>query len=263
MSLSKPNEQLQNVAKTFYQWSGDTGNFKFYDKEEKKNIIVEVNAKKPFTFIILDTLSTIKGYSDSESCGFWSNEVKDTKSEVLTVRTKSGIQAVGLYADIKDSIKAKGAKYCQSTYIAIKTENGLEIANIQFLGSALKAITDFSKDNKVMGVAVQIKSTIQGKKGKTVFQMPVFNTVKISKKTLADATALDVKLQEYLDLYLAKNVATVTKPEASNSKEEAFDDSKHKDSQSSKKTTSKAPAVEMEEEETGIEFGDPNAPDEF
>lgn len=263
MSLSNPNEQLQNVAKIFYQWSGDNGNFKYYDKETKKNISVEVSAKKPFTFIILDSLATIKGYSDSESCGFWSNEVKDTKSEALTVRTKSGIQASGLYADIRDSIKAKGAKYCQSTYIAIKSEEGLVIANIQFLGSALKAFTDFSKINKVMGTAIQIKSTIEGKKGKTTFQIPVFNTLKISEKTLVEATALDVELQEYLKLYLAKNAsaAPVIKSEPATtfkttSKEAAFDDSKHKDAQTSKTTV-------KEEKVADIVYGDADAPDEF
>jgi hypothetical protein len=205
MSLSAPNEQLKNVASKFYKWSGDSGCFNYYDKDTKTSIDVPISEKTPFTFIILDTLSTIKGYSDSESCGFWSNEVKNTKTEPLIVRTKSGIQAAGLYADIKDGIKAKGAKYCQSTYVAMKSKDGLEVVNLQLQGVALKAMGDFAKANKVMGMAVQVKSCTEGKKGKTVFQVPVFNLLKLSEKTLAEATALDVILQDYLKAFFAKN----------------------------------------------------------
>lgn len=258
MSLSNPNEQLQNVASKFYKWSGDSGCFTYYDKDNKTNVSVPISSKAPFTFIILDTLSTIKGYSDSESCGFWSNEVKNTKTEQLVVRTKSGVQAIGLYADIKDTIKAKGAKYCQSTYVAVKDNGVLEIANIQLQGVALKAMGDFAKENKVMGVAVQVKSFTEGKKGKTTFKVPVFNLVKISEKTLAEATELDVKLQEYLKAYFAKNkeAAPETVKEAPKAAaptaNPAFNNSKPKEAQHS----------ELMEEESDI-VTNMDMPDEF
>jgi len=84
-------------------------------------------------------------------------------------------------------------------------------------------------------------ATQRGKKGKTTFKVPVFNIVKISEKTLAEATELDVKLQEYLKVYFAKNKeanteATVSAPQAAAATaktDKAFDNSKPKEAQHS------------------------------
>jgi len=205
MSRSNPYDKLENPAKVFYEWNSDNGCFKYYDKVEKKNVLVPLSAKTPFTFLFLDAKSTIKGFCEAEQGGFWSNEVTDTTKEVLTVRTKAGIHAVGLYADIKDKLKAKGAKYCQSVYIAIKGENGLQIANIQMLGAALNEWIEFVKNNNINEIAVQIKSVEEKKKGKTIYNVPIFTPIKVSAKTNEEAVALDKELQEYLSAYFAKN----------------------------------------------------------
>lgn len=209
MSRSNPNESLVNPASRFYQWSGDAGAFKYYDKskgEKGENVTVPVSPKKPFTFLVLETCHTIKGYSDADQSGFWSNEVKDLRKEILNVRTAKGPVASGLYENISDKIKALGAKYCQSVYVGIKGDSGeLEIQNIQLTGAALSEWLDFCKNNKVMEIAVQVKSTEEKKKGKTVYQVPVFEALKVSEKTNNDAIELDKQLQEFLKEYFAKN----------------------------------------------------------
>ena len=210
MSRSNPNETLSNPAKLFYSWGGDEGCFSFYDKVEKKKVSVPVSAKKPFVFIPLCALATIKGYSDSDESGFWSNEVKDLKKERLTVRVKSGIVAVGLYDEIKEKIAAKGAKFCQSVYVGIKDESGeLVLANVQMYGAALSAWIDFCKGKKIDEIAVAVKGSTEGKKGKTVYQIPTFEEIKVKDETNQAAIELDKGLQVYLKEYLAKNASAV------------------------------------------------------
>ncbi len=237
MSRSNPNETLSNPCQIFYNWGGDEGCFSFYDKVEKKKVTVPVSAKKPFVFIPLCTLSTIKGYSDSDESGFWSNEVKDLKKERLTVRVKSGIVAVGTYDEIKEKIASKGAKFCQSVYVGIKNEQGvLELANIQMYGAALSAWIEFCKGKKIDEIAVAVKGSTEGKKGKTVYQIPTFEVIKVKDETNEAAIELDKGLQVYLKEYLAKNAsATVEQPK----EEEALPTVHQQKQQESRSTTKK------------------------
>ena len=211
MSRSNPNDTLINPATKFISWSGDEGYFKYFDKskgEKGENVKMEIGGKTPFMFLPLDALSNIRGYSDADGSGFWSNEVRDLSKEVLTVRTKAGIVAKGLYKDIKDNIAAKGAKYCQSVYVAMKGANGLEICNLQLVGAALTAWIEFVKGKKIFEIAVKVSGAHEAKKGKTVYQVPVFEQVSNIKQETSDAaTELDKELQEFLKAYLAKNAS--------------------------------------------------------
>lgn len=215
MSRSNPNENLVNPALRFYQWSGDSGSFSYWDKslgEKGEKVEVKVSPKSPFTFLVLETCHTIKGFSDSDQSGFWSNEVKDISKETLNVKTAKGPVASGLYTNISEKIKSLGAKYCQSVYIAIKGEGGkLEICNIQLTGAALSSWLDFCKSNKIMEVGVTVKGSTTGKKGKTVYEIPTFEAVKVSDETNNKAIELDVVLQSFLKEYFSKN-ATATPP---------------------------------------------------
>jgi hypothetical protein len=206
MPRENPNgDSMPNPAKYFYSWSGEDGSFRYYDKENKKNITVDIS-EKPFTFLVLDILSTIKGYSEADKCGFWSNEVRDTTKEVLVVKTSNGVVAKGVYGDIKDKIKAKGAKFSISVYAAMKNADGaLEIVNIQMYGSAGSAWMDFVKKHKVYELAVAVKKAEKKKKGKTEYFIPVFEPMKISSKTDDEAAVLQKELKEYLTSYFARN----------------------------------------------------------
>nr|WP_298660859.1 hypothetical protein [uncultured Flavobacterium sp.] len=215
MSRSNPQDSLANPAKKFISWSGEEGNFNYWDKEAKKKVVIEIGPKKPFLFLWLDALSTIKGYSDSAGSGFWSNEVRKLDKEPLTVRTKEGIVCKGLYANIKDSVTAKGAKFCQSVYVAMKGDDGkLEICNLQLYGAALTAWIEFVKGKKLSEIAVKVTSSLEQKKGKTVYRTPVFEVVPtIKEETNAQAIELDKELQEFLKAYLDKNASDTSEPE--------------------------------------------------
>lgn len=208
MSRSNPTETLSNPSTKFIDWSGSEGKFKYYDKEKKENVFIEL----PFIFIPLDILSTCKGYNDQEKVGYYSNEVRSTKKEPFTVRTKNGIVMTGLYEQVKEKLAPKGLKYVQSVYVAIKEEGkGLVIANLQLTGSALGPFINFCDGKKVTEIGVVVKSANPMKKGATKYFEPIYEVMPVSEATNKVAAELDTELQEYLTAYFAK--AGATKPE--------------------------------------------------
>lgn len=209
------NLELTNPASKFLEWNGEKGHFRYWDKEiviegqEKKG--ANVNVPLPFSFVVLDTLSTIKGYSDADKSGYWCNEVRDIKKDEMILHTKKGIVAKGIYEDVIRNRNAGGAKYCQSVYIAFKPgkDKTLEIANIQFTGAALSSWIDFRKNNKVFEGAIVVKGCKQGQKGKVIYQMPVFTKLGLTPDSEKEAIELDKKLQQYLKAYLQRNNETI------------------------------------------------------
>jgi hypothetical protein len=199
MSLSN-NTESKNPAQRFFEWSSQDKTVKWYDKEAKQNVLMQL----PFTFIVLDMLSTVKGFSDADGGGIWSNEVRDTRKDILTVRTKRGIKAQGLWKeDIKNSVE--GARYCRSVYIAFKDDDGdLVIGNIQMQGSANSAWIEFSRNTKIYGVGIQITGSVEQKKGATTYYEPVFQVIEANEATIAEAVELDKELQEYLAVSLGR-----------------------------------------------------------
>ena len=108
MSRSNQTSTSSNPSQRFIEWGGEEGILSYWDKDLKESITVN----PPFTVMVLDELSTITGYDGKNKCGVYSNEIKDTKTEVLTVKSfKGGEIAKGLYADIKDKIKPMDYKY--------------------------------------------------------------------------------------------------------------------------------------------------------
>ncbi len=223
MSRSNPEVKPVNPATKFLKWNGDTGGFQYYDKEainpqdaSKKGANIQVPL--PFTFIVLDQLITIKGFSDTNQSGFWSNEIpkKRSKQDILVVRDKKGIVCEGLYEVIKG--KETGMKYCESVYVAcLNNSKQLEIWNIQMVGACVSAWIGFEngeRDDKgklisskhdVMKGAIIVAGMKEGKKGKTVYQIPVFTQRDIKPETEEKVLELDKKLQEYLKEYFAYN----------------------------------------------------------
>jgi hypothetical protein len=208
MSRSNPIDEVKNPSKRFYEWNGESACFKYYDKEKEEKVEVPL----PFTFMVLDQLSTVKGWNDASESGIFSNEVRNLKKEVINVRAfKGGNIASGLYAEIKDRVKAEGGKFTSSVYIAVKNEDGkLEIANLQLSGAAVNAWMDFKKRvESIYSGAVTVKGFTEGKKGSVTFKMPEFKQVKITPETDAEAKVLDEKLQGYFKVYFSTPVDPV------------------------------------------------------
>tara|TARA_B100001245_G_C22891839_1_gene429655 strand:+ start:1608 stop:2291 length:684 start_codon:yes stop_codon:yes gene_type:complete len=199
MSLSN---QSTNVNPVKHYLRVKSGSVNYYDKEEQKNIDVPT----PLEFVVLDQLATVKGWSDADQSGYWSNEVRSAGQDVLTVRTKNGIKAEGVWKDIKGNSMVAGAKFNTSVYIATKGRDGLEIQNIAFSGAALNAWIEFVNANK--GVTsgkgkVVITGFDDAKKGAVKYQVPHFEVADITDTELAEATELDKELQDYLEGYFA------------------------------------------------------------
>lgn len=205
--MSRSNsEELINPSQKFFEWDGVNGQFEFFDKTQKTETVkgVKVSVPLPFKFLVLDKLSTIKGYNKDEKSGYWSNEVRDIKTEVMIVRTKKGIAGKGTYAKVIDTKDCRGAKYCQSVYIAYKDGDKMVICNLGLTGAAVSSWIEFCKGNKIMEGAIAVESATDEVNGATKYKKPVFKKIPSTKESEDKAKELDIELQKYLNIYFKK-----------------------------------------------------------
>ncbi len=194
--MSRSSPQLTNPAAHFYEWR--SGKLSWYDKENQKSIEV----KLPFSFLVLDELHTITGYSDADESGFWSNETRSTKDEFI-VRTKKGTRYVGPYKNDQFIVQVpQGARYTKSVYIAEKQGGGYVISNLKLTGAALTAFIELSSKHKLQNGKVLLTGSTEGKKGATTYHIPTFEYTNATKEEDEAAIALDKDLQVYLAQYL-------------------------------------------------------------
>lgn len=208
MSRSNPNENSNpNPATRWFEWNGEAGSVRYYDKDAKKNIDVGAD----FTFMLLDQLGCVRGWHEPSESGIYSNEVKDTRQDVLIVKAfklKGASLAEGLYKDIKDRVNTLGGQFVANCYIAFTTESGsLALGSLRFKGASLGAWMEFTKAHRseLFDKAVQIDGFTEGKKGRITYRMPKFALAVVSDEENRVAAKLDAALQSYLKGYLAKN----------------------------------------------------------
>lgn len=209
MSRSVNTDRTPNPAKRFLKWDSDSKSFKYWDKElphatdsSKKgaNVLIPL----PFQFLVLDTLHTITGFSDADQAGIYSNEIRDIKKQVLSVKIGKTEAIRGLYDDIKG--KVSGANYAQSVYIAFfdkdsEGKKSLVIGNLKLTGASLGPWIDFCKTHKPTEGAIKVVTTTPGKKGKVTWDAPVFEAIAVKPETDTKAMELDGILQNYLKEY--------------------------------------------------------------
>jgi len=200
MSISNTS-QSPNPTKRYVEWQGSEGFFFYYDKEKKE----KVKLPKTFQVIALDELATIKGYDEGSESGVYSNEVRSTNKEELTVKNfKGDLLAKGLYADIKGNLK--GGKYCKSIYAVTVDKSGVgDLINLQIKGSALNPWIE-GKINVSGGVVIECSiNPEQKKKGSNKYFEPTFTVKTLTEGALRDAAIqLDQDvLQPYLEEYLS------------------------------------------------------------
>jgi hypothetical protein len=203
MSRSNQNNNNSgnaNPCKYFINWKN--GSFVYYDKEAGKN----VDLGDKITFLVLDQLTTIKGWHDVSNSGIWSNEVRDTRTETMNVKAFKGGELVsGLYSDIKDKVDGLGGRYVRSLYVAMKVNGDtLELANLQLMGATYVEWRAFHINNRkeIYDAAVQVTGSDARKKGANKFKVPVFALKKVSEDTNETAKSLDTVLQNFLSGYL-------------------------------------------------------------
>jgi hypothetical protein len=211
MSRTNPNQiGSPNPCTRWHEWDGSNGLVRYYDKERANTDGTKgatVNLKLPFTFIMLDELATVKGWHDASDSGITSNEVRDTRTDVMVVRAhKGGVIATGLYADIRDRVSVAGGNFTANIYIAYRDGEQLRLGSIQFKGVALKNWMEFKKTNAkaLWEQAVQIVSYKDGKKGNISFRSPTFALRECSQATNDAAGELQKVIAEYLKEYFAR-----------------------------------------------------------
>lgn len=222
MSRSNPGDNTPNPSTRWFEWHGssDGGVVRHYDKESKSTQI----DKLPFVFIVLDELARISGWHEPSESGITSNEVRDTRQDVMVVRSfKGGELAVGLYSMIRDRVAAVGGHFEASVYIAYRDDGQLKIGNICFKGAALAAWMEFRRANRadLYKQAVAIYGYTEGKKGSVVYRVPQLRLQALADSTNAEAVELDAQLQTYLKAYLSRTREDQVRAFTESRKEEA------------------------------------------
>lgn len=210
MSRSNPTETSSNPCTRWFEWAGgaDGGFVRYYDKDSEKS----VNVGEKFTFLLLDELACVKGWHDPSDSGIYSNEVRDTRQDVLVVKSfKGGELASGLYAQIRDRVGNFGGHFQASCYIAYKDGEEYKLGNLGFKGAALMAWMEFKKkagrkDSRPAYYvdAVRIHGYDEGTKGRVTYRVPRFTLAAVSDDANATAIALDQELQSFLSEYLKR-----------------------------------------------------------
>lgn len=211
LSRSNPTDTAVNPATRWFEWNGETGSVRYYDKDAKKNVDLGAD----FTFVLLDRLASVRGWHERSKSGIYSNAVKDTRADILVVKAfKGGIIAEGLYKTIKDAVNVAGGAFTADCYIAYKSGDGFKIGVIQFKKASLSAWMEFEKAqrNDLYKGAVKIDGFTEGKKGRIVYRMPVFKLVPLSAATNEIAMELDKELQAYLSVYLKRTKTEQVEP---------------------------------------------------
>lgn len=203
MSRSNPTSNAPHPAARWFEWNGEAGTVRYYDKDAKKNVDVGTE----FTFLLLDELATVGGWHEPSQSAIYANEVRDTRQDAFVVKAfKGGTIAEGFYQSIRDKIAAAGGQFVANCYIAFKGDSGLAIGSLKFKGSALGAWMDFRKANRAQlyKKAIEIHGFTEGKKGRVVFRTPTMRLKDLSDETHNIAVALDQELQAFLADYLQR-----------------------------------------------------------
>jgi hypothetical protein len=204
-----------NPATKFLTWRSNDKVFEYYDK----NLVSDTNDGKvkvelPFKFLVLDELSSVKGWSDSLTGSIISNEVKFISKEIITAKcyhkNSKGEKvttevAKGLYKDIKEKVNSAGGKYHKSIYIMLE---GGELANIQLKGACVGKWGEFTQKSKTRlpDEWVIVEKAIDGKKGAVKFTTPEFKfQTSLTEQEMTQADACFDILETYLKAYLVKS----------------------------------------------------------
>ena len=198
MSRSRPNVNT-HPCQVWMEWNGETGVFSFWDKEKEERMIVG----NKFAFAVLDRTATITGWDDKSESRFYSNEIRSTKDSELHVKSfKGGDIVSGFYANIRESLVARGAAFTMNLYVAASKESGGHtLMCIQMKGAALAAWMDFEKKNRkaIYEKGVRVNGSDTAVHGRIEYHFPLFEVAEISPETNAAAVKMDEDLQVFLD----------------------------------------------------------------
>jgi hypothetical protein len=171
MSLQDENMGVMpNPSQYYLEWNSKENAFCYYDKEEG----IRKPMKLPFKFVALKFMSSVRGYDETFQGGIYSNEVSDTRTELLRVAYQKNNEeiATGLYAELKDMLRPIGGKYTRSIYAM--SPKGL-IINIRLKGEQmLNFKTIEMHGDRWKREWIQVSSSQEKEYNGQVYTLPVF-----------------------------------------------------------------------------------------
>ena len=197
MSNPETQQSTENPVSLIIEWSAKNGNWKVYDKIEKIKIELEEN----FKFAVLDQKNGVAGFIEGKGM-LRSNEVSRIDKEELTVISwkdgESSVYKEGMYADIKDELKAKGIKFRKIVYAQIIETNSQEfigcIAKIDLGGAAMSSWIDATIPT---GAGVSLGDPVEKVTPMMKYYSPVFNKFELEDEQVEYAITADKLLQEF------------------------------------------------------------------
>jgi hypothetical protein len=187
----------------YLQWSSAERKFHYYDKNAGKEVYLDL----PLKFIYLDSKATIKGFSPVSQSSIYSNDVSNTKNEILIVRSfKANMPiAQGFYKEIKAKVEEAGGKYHASIYAFSDT---LGVINIAIKGDALKEWSNFATANRksFLGSFIEVASVDERKNGAVKYAVPVFTSG--GAIPLAASEESDKKYDELMAYFKSRSAST-------------------------------------------------------
>lgn len=209
------------------EWRSTDKAFCFYKKSEKEGEKGETIALQNIEFIPVLSAFRIGGYSDAKGSFIWSNtiETDSAKTKKLKVRYQknSEVIAEGLYADIKETVKAKDGAYNLVLYSLLVAANGKPVIpakkiEVIIAGSASMGMNESQiKFWHTIGNKIVVIGNFEMKKGSVKYNAPKFAQINLSREQLpteAIQYAKDVK--EFLsqwDKEIPVEVAPIEKEE--------------------------------------------------
>lgn len=197
LAVKKPNP-----AQFFLKWNNGSGEITYYDKEKKENVILGNN----ISFLLLDQLSTARGWDQINQCAMIGTEVRNPQFEPITIRIykdgNSNQIAKGIWkTQLKDQYPVD---YYASLYIVTIIDEKPVLANLQVKGACLANLFE-AKLRSVDEFWITFKKGEMQKNGMAKwFDLNITKTTETPR--IVNDVALDYynELQDYLDQYLEK-----------------------------------------------------------
>lgn len=205
MSFSKP--KAQKPYSKVIKWKGsDGGSFVYWDGENEVPVDFD-------EFIVLEEMSMITGWNNTEKKNVWSNEVLDLSSQEMKVRLGDNVFATGLYSDIKEAIQAKKGKFTIVLYALYRDE----IVRVLLAGSGCGGYIDkgFNPMSKQCGV--KWIGSVEGQSGTVTFWSPTFAELPLSSSQMDAA----VKACDVVEAWVASGSQSTDQPENDDEEEQA------------------------------------------
>lgn len=194
-STVKSGSSVKSPIKYWLSWKGDVGTFVYWDGKNN----VEVSE---LDFLLLDRRMTITGWSEANTARIFSNAVKNLNEE-LSVRAKNTVIAKGLYADIKEKIKAAGGNFTVNLYAMAKINDELVPVCIQLDKGCLREWSEFVEKNPLWEIyrgMVHVTAGPVQKKGKVTYRFANFELIESTPELDREAKLFDVDhLQPYFN----------------------------------------------------------------